>query len=72
MYIKYTMKSKIKLSKTILPVRVTKAFVDLCKFHSNKYPGGKTKDSAAHFLKEAAREKFIEIGVPEEYLKSII
>jgi len=66
------MKSVLRLAKTTLPVRCTIAFSDICREQSKNYPAKKgSKKSAARFLKEAAKEKLLLLGVKEEYIKSI-
>jgi len=65
-------KSILRLSKTTLPVRCTLAFVDICREQSKVYPALKgSKRSAARFLKEAAIEKLISLGIKQKYIKSI-
>ena len=67
-------KSIIRNAKTILPVKCTIAFTELCRAQSKIYPIGAgdtgPKLSAARFLKRAAREKLIKLGFAE-YLKSV-
>jgi hypothetical protein len=68
------MKSKILNSETILPVRTTLRFSDLCRTQSKVYPApehGGAKLSAARFLKEAAKEKLIRLGIDKDFIKSI-
>jgi hypothetical protein len=69
------MKSILRLSETKLPIRCTVAFVDLCRAQSKNYPRnlheGGSKLSAARFLKEAAKEKLLKLGIKKEYIKSI-
>jgi hypothetical protein len=69
------MNSILKLSETKLPVRCKLAFVKLCRIQSKAYPKGKgesgAKLSAARFLKEAAKEKLLKLGIKKEYLTSI-
>jgi hypothetical protein len=69
------MKSILRLSETKLPIRCTVAFADLCRAQSKNYnrkPGERgAKLSAARFLKEAAKEKLLKLGIKNTYLKSI-
>jgi len=69
------MNSILRLSETKLPVRATLAFVELCRAQSKVYPRapgeGGAKQSAARFLKEAAREKLFKLGFKKGYLDSI-
>ena len=67
---------KTKHSKTlpVLPIRIDREFSNLCRFWSTKvYPEGLSIKcgSAAHFLKEAAKEKLLSCGIPKKYLDSI-
>ena len=71
--IKYNI-SQLGLSETKIPVRAKFAFVELCRVQSKHYPpysNGGPKLSTARFLKEAAKEKLIKLGVDIEYLKLI-
>lgn len=65
------MKSIIRNSKTILPVRCTLAFSELCRAQSKSFT---TKNdprlSAAKFLKEVAKKELIARGFGK-YLESI-
>jgi hypothetical protein len=67
-------KSIIRNAKTILPVKCSLAFSELCRAQSKAYPlsPGETgpKLSAARFVKQAAREKLAKLGF-SEYLKSV-
>ena len=69
------MNSILRLSETKLPVRCTLAFVELCRTQSKAYPldphEGGARLSAARFLKEAAKEKLLKLGIKKEYIKSI-
>ena len=65
-------KSQIRTLKTILPVRCTIAFTELCRVQSKVYPSKMgAKLSSARFLKEAAKEKLLKLGIDSEYLKTI-
>jgi hypothetical protein len=69
------MKSKIQKAQTKLPIRCSLEFSNLCRFHSAKaYPEGLSIacGSAAHFLRQAAKEKLIKLGVPIKFLDSIV
>jgi hypothetical protein len=68
------MKTKTENPEEIFSMRTKKKFIELCKMHSDKFekkPSIST-GSAAHFLKLAAREKLIKIGVPIKYIDSVI
>ena len=69
------MKSKSMKAKTILPVRCTLLFSEVCREQSKCYPiAGATagaKRSAARFLKEAAKEKLENLGYTKAYIKSL-
>jgi hypothetical protein len=72
----YTMKNKISLiDKSIVsfPVKMSRESVKLCRLHSDKFPHcpRKTKGSTAHFLKQAAIEKLLKLGLKKSYLESI-
>ena len=72
----YTMKNKISLidqSMIIFPVKMKREFAKLCRLHSNKFPlcPRRNKGSTAHFLKQAAIEKLLKLGIKSSYLESI-
>lgn len=74
-HLKYHNKDKIRVQTKITPVRCTLAFVELCREQSKVYPldphEGGAKLSAARFLKEAAKEKLLCLGIKKAYIKSI-
>ncbi len=75
MYINIYMNSMLRLSETKLPVRCRLAFVELCRAQSKAYPVGLhergAKLSAARFLKKAAVEKLLRLGIKKKYIESI-
>lgn len=65
-------KSIIRTAKTILPVRCTLAFSELCRAQSKTFcTKSDPKLSSAKFLKQCAIEELKKRGFAE-YLKSII
>jgi hypothetical protein len=72
------MKSKTKKAMTIFQFRCSLEFSKLCRHHSIKQyqetlpAQSRENGSTAHFIKEAAREKLLKIGVSKDFLKSIV
>lgn len=70
------MKSKIEKSETILGIRCTLKFIEVCRHRSAKdYPvkdgDSGSKRSAGRFLKMAACDRLRKDGFTEEYIKSL-
>jgi len=67
------MKSQIKNAETIMQVRSTLRFADLCRVQSKIYPSKRvgSKLSSARFLREAAIEKLESLGFKKDFLESI-
>jgi hypothetical protein len=64
--------SKAYDADTVLTIQMSLEFSRVCRLHSIKYPNCKRKSgSAGHFLKEAAKEKLIKLGLSERYVKSL-
>jgi hypothetical protein len=64
--------SKAYDAMTLVTVLMSLEFSKVCRLHSVKYPNCKRKSgSAGHFLKEAAKEKLIKLGLSERYVKSL-
>jgi hypothetical protein len=68
------MKSKTENHERKFQIRTTKKFIELCRDHSDKFEKQPNIDcgSAAHFFKQAAREKLINLGLTAKFIDSII
>jgi hypothetical protein len=64
----------MKNKEQVFTMRCNPEFIKLCKLHSNKFTKKSSINcgSAAHFIRECAKEKFMQLGIKKEFLDSII